>query len=937
MSKKDEQIDNLITQYTNLQLSYVDYNQYMKARIENLLIENDIHYQSITNRIKNIDSLKNKLKRYNVKSLENDIRNLNDLSGIRIIIYNRDETQKIINLLSNNFEILDYKEPRDGYDATNITVLTKDNRIKKFDNMKCEIQIVVILSHALIEFGHDIFYKDTEELEKKDKEGYERLKKLYNESFVKVIQLETTMRTIQDQVNDIKEGYVALNIFKDKEYINVIKNANDCTKINKILDNLNTIIEPLSKSEEVMTFIIDNHIILYLVQTFVNISDPIYDEKELFYLGTFYYTYDKLIDTIRKYIYLWKDDFKDIIEILCDYIDIQKNEKLYNKLKDMVIEVLKQDKRDNLFYTYSNIYEWIIHEPEKYTKLKMQFAEEYCNLYVEYTQEVDYMKIQFNSKEIVPNEKYTKNVEDVIKTYCELYMKTKQVEIFNEIKHMCYIYKGYKDEKNNFKLDCMMDFFNKHIENLDAYIKWELFKFGIEQEKEKFYEREIYKKIKTDKVCILYSYLYSYFLDDIPSKRHEIIEKARKEFLEKYEKTINKTKEKEIIEICILMNTYEDILFSNYFHVSQFMYNIGKNYNNAINLYEQTKNIFILIGIYNSTQYAIEIEDDVEIEKILKYLYLNNKVFSKRLFDQILSKYSIGSNNVIDNYICKIIYENEELLDQIEYKELTISIIKVYNIKKICILDNCNFLYKENKFIKIIKKSKLKKILLNISYKELGFNEEILLKEAFEIYPDLVRYYIKVHIKNYKERYTRMLNFPLNECNNFSEELENNIMFCLELLKNNSYYKLYEYVKSLIGKYDDSVFKIIKPLIIHKKYLKEIVYLLKILEVSLSGWNAIELIISVSADEDILGEIDCILFETSASGEHGLSEAFNAKYNFFDNLKSDNQKVREFISEQKNKFKALAESERLKETKRIISEKEKYELNNKKDSTADET
>ena len=38
MSKKDEQIDNLITQYTNLQLSYVDYNQYMKARIENLFM-----------------------------------------------------------------------------------------------------------------------------------------------------------------------------------------------------------------------------------------------------------------------------------------------------------------------------------------------------------------------------------------------------------------------------------------------------------------------------------------------------------------------------------------------------------------------------------------------------------------------------------------------------------------------------------------------------------------------------------------------------------------------------------------------------------------------------------------------------------------------------------------------------------------------------------
>ena len=231
MEKNEEMINKLLSQYINLQLEYVNFTNYMNSKIKNLLIENDIHYQSITSRVKDVESLKKKLYKLksNIDILDGDIRNLNDLSGIRIIIYDRDEEDIIKRLLEEFFEIKMYSSPKENYDAINITISLKESSISKFNNMKCEIQIVVILSHALIEFGHDIFYKDKEELKKKDNEEYEKLKDLYDKSFEKVIQLETTMKLIKTRANNIKNGHYILNSIIEDEYIQKIRNERKST------------------------------------------------------------------------------------------------------------------------------------------------------------------------------------------------------------------------------------------------------------------------------------------------------------------------------------------------------------------------------------------------------------------------------------------------------------------------------------------------------------------------------------------------------------------------------------------------------------------------------------------------------------------------------------------------------------------------------------
>ena len=231
MENLQEVINNQISQYTNRQMDYVEFTKYIKIKIENLLFENDINYQNITYRVKDVNSLKNKLNKF-AKKIHGDIRDLKDLSGVRVIIYDREEEERIVQVLEKYFKIDDDVPPRENYDARNVTISLTDKSIVKFANMRCEVQIVGVLSHALIELGHDIFYKDKEELKKKDPQKYAKLKEIYDETFKDIIKSETKMKLIKIGAANIKKGYTALNRLIDENYIKVIRASNDCDKIN---------------------------------------------------------------------------------------------------------------------------------------------------------------------------------------------------------------------------------------------------------------------------------------------------------------------------------------------------------------------------------------------------------------------------------------------------------------------------------------------------------------------------------------------------------------------------------------------------------------------------------------------------------------------------------------------------------------------------------
>lgn len=57
-----EKLQELLNQYSLLQLQYVEFEKYMKNELENLLIEQGVKYQQLTGRIKTIESIEKKIK-----------------------------------------------------------------------------------------------------------------------------------------------------------------------------------------------------------------------------------------------------------------------------------------------------------------------------------------------------------------------------------------------------------------------------------------------------------------------------------------------------------------------------------------------------------------------------------------------------------------------------------------------------------------------------------------------------------------------------------------------------------------------------------------------------------------------------------------------------------------------------------------------------------
>jgi len=180
--------NKLIQNYINKKHYYENLTHTIRSLLKILLEEAKINYQKIESRTKKVSSLENKI---NLKLLSNkqykNLDEITDLSGIRIIVFFKDDIFKVINLIEKEFKI--YKEksldthlninksPKEfGYQSLHRIVTINKSRsnlkeYKKFKNTKCEIQIRTVLQHAWAEIEHDIGYKS--EIKESDQDRIE--------------------------------------------------------------------------------------------------------------------------------------------------------------------------------------------------------------------------------------------------------------------------------------------------------------------------------------------------------------------------------------------------------------------------------------------------------------------------------------------------------------------------------------------------------------------------------------------------------------------------------------------------------------------------------------------------------------------------------------------------------------------------------------------
>lgn len=144
--------------------------------IQSLLVASDVKYQIVESRTKDIDSLNDKIDRKKI----NDINDVTDLSGIRIIVYYQDDIDKIEKIIDDNF-IIDkensvdksklYKSNEFGYLSVHYIVQLNQDREnltewKHSKNLKAEIQVRTVLQHSWASISHELSYKKGYEIPK---------------------------------------------------------------------------------------------------------------------------------------------------------------------------------------------------------------------------------------------------------------------------------------------------------------------------------------------------------------------------------------------------------------------------------------------------------------------------------------------------------------------------------------------------------------------------------------------------------------------------------------------------------------------------------------------------------------------------------------------------------------------------------------------------
>lgn len=213
MNKKNLS-EKIIDEYNTRYRNYEIFTSKLGKLIVELFEEKQIRIHSITSRTKSRESLQQKL---NI-SIENynNLDDIPDLVGIRIISYFEDEVDKIAQLITEEFDIdssksSDKKDLLDpekfGYLSLHCVGKLSANRLslseyKRFANYRFEIQIRSILQHTWAEIEHDLGYKNKNGVPKEIRRRFSMLAGLLELADCEFIRIRNSLLEYRKVVNE---------------------------------------------------------------------------------------------------------------------------------------------------------------------------------------------------------------------------------------------------------------------------------------------------------------------------------------------------------------------------------------------------------------------------------------------------------------------------------------------------------------------------------------------------------------------------------------------------------------------------------------------------------------------------------------------------------------------------------------------------------------
>ncbi|MBF4468611.1 MAG: hypothetical protein ISP01_04335 [Methanobrevibacter arboriphilus] len=204
-SLKKDALKNFKEEYNSLFFDYELMGKNIVLSLRKLLDDNEINYLDVQSRIKDWDSILNKIERKNYTEPSNQIE---DICGIRIICYYASDIKKVEDMVRYEFNIESWNkhEPEHDefkYNLPHYIIKLKDNWLetplfRDYEGLKAEIQIGTVLMHGWTNISHEIYYKNENLRTKEEKRALSRTNAMLEEVDKKFVEF----REFHEQTND---------------------------------------------------------------------------------------------------------------------------------------------------------------------------------------------------------------------------------------------------------------------------------------------------------------------------------------------------------------------------------------------------------------------------------------------------------------------------------------------------------------------------------------------------------------------------------------------------------------------------------------------------------------------------------------------------------------------------------------------------------------
>ncbi|MGP4848209.1 GTP pyrophosphokinase, partial [Marinobacter sp. 1Y8] len=207
-------MNSILKEYDNSKILLENLDRTLLNLINSLLKQKNIRVHQVQTRVKDRDSLENKIIRKNDKYKH--LSDITDIVGVRIITYFDDEVDQIATMIEEEF-VIDQDNSVDkrkidndkfGYRSLHYVANLKKDRINLPEYSSCgerkfEFQIRTILQHSWAEIEHGLGYKGEFEIPSSAKRTFYRVAALLEQADIEFVKLKST---IEDYEKDVSIG-----------------------------------------------------------------------------------------------------------------------------------------------------------------------------------------------------------------------------------------------------------------------------------------------------------------------------------------------------------------------------------------------------------------------------------------------------------------------------------------------------------------------------------------------------------------------------------------------------------------------------------------------------------------------------------------------------------------------------------------------------------